>query len=159
LQSPRYGVGDSACVYEDPLVRERREQTATVSDAERRVQCDRLPDSVDVAFDNAVLPKDGCSQIGALDLETSLACRVLTESKIVHDGGGEEQVLVVVGVIQIARIVGQQACKEKAADAVSDDRRANRGAGDCEARIGKRPLGQETSASRRVRSPTPGTLN
>jgi len=27
----------------------------------------------------------------------------------------EEQVLVVVGVIQIARIVGQQACKEKAA--------------------------------------------
>ncbi len=142
-QSVRYGVGDSACVYEDPLVREGREQTAPVSDAETRVQCDRLPDSVDVAFGDAVPPKDGSSQIGALDLETSLACRVLTESKIVHDGGGEEQVLVVVGVMQTARIVGQQACEEKAADAVIDDRPANRGAGDCEARIGKRPRGKD----------------
>ena len=108
-QSVREGVRDPACVYEDPLVREGREQTAPVSDAERRVQCDRLPDSVDVAFGDAVPPKDGSSQIGALDLETSLASRVLTESKIVHDGGGEEQVLVVVGVIQTALMVGQQA--------------------------------------------------
>ena len=107
-QAVRYGVGDSACVYEDPLVRERGEQTAPVSDAERRVQCDRLPNSVDVAFGDAVPPKDGSSQIGALDLETSLACRVLTESKIVQDGGGEEQVLVIVGVIQTALMVGQQ---------------------------------------------------
>src|SRR6266853_2012290 len=105
----RYGVGDSACVYEDPLVREGGEQTAPVSDAERRVQYDRLPNSVDVAFGDAVPPKDGSSQIGALDLETSLACRVLTESKIVQDGGGEEQVLVIVGVIQTALMVGQPA--------------------------------------------------
>ena len=84
-------------------------QAASVSDADRRVQCDRLPHSVDVGFIDTVLPKDRSSQIGALDLETSLACRVLTESKIVHDGGGEEQVLVVVGVIQTALMVGQQA--------------------------------------------------
>src|SRR3989442_958031 len=31
-QAVRYGVGDSACVYEDPLVREGGEQTAPVSD-------------------------------------------------------------------------------------------------------------------------------
>ena len=71
-QSVRYDVGDSACVYEDPLVREGGEQTAPVSDADRRVQCDRLPDLVDVGFGNAVLPEDGGSQIGALDLEASL---------------------------------------------------------------------------------------
>ena len=80
-QSVRDGVGDSACVYEDPLVREGGQQTATVGDADRRVESDRLPNSVDVAFGNAVLPEDGSSQIGALDLETSLTCRVLTESQ------------------------------------------------------------------------------
>ena len=47
-QSVRYGVSDSACVDEDALVREGGQQTAPVSDAERRVQCDRLPDAVDV---------------------------------------------------------------------------------------------------------------
>ena len=88
-QAVRYGVGDPACVYEDPLMREGGEQTAPVSDAERRVQRDRLPNSVDVAFGDVVPPKDGSSQIGALDLETSLACRALTESKIVQDGGGD----------------------------------------------------------------------
>ena len=108
-QSVRYGVGDSACVYEDSPVREGREQTAPVSDAERRVQCDRLPNPVDVAFGDAVLPEDGSSQISALDLETSFAPRVLAESKIVHDGGGEQQVFVVVGVTQAALMVGQQA--------------------------------------------------
>jgi transcriptional regulator GlxA family with amidase domain len=56
----------------------------------------------------------------------------------VHDGGGEEQVLVVVGVIQTALMVGQQAGEEEAADAVVDDRPAHRGACDCEAGIGKR---------------------
>ncbi len=110
-----------------------------MSDAERRVQCDRLPHPVDVAFIDAVPPEDGGGQIGALDLETSLARRVLTEPKIVHDGGGEEQVLVVIRVIQTALMVGQQAGEEKAADAVVDDRPAHRGAGDFEARIGKRP--------------------
>src|SRR6266545_8075758 len=113
-QSVRYDVGSSACVDEDPLVREGGEQTAPVSDAERRVQCDRLPNSVDVAFGDTVPPKDSGSQIGALDLETSLACRVLTESKIVHDGRGEEQVLVIVGVIQTALLVSQQAGEQKA---------------------------------------------
>ena len=70
-QSVRDGVGDPAGVDEDPLVREGGQQTATVGDADRRVQCDRLPDSVDVAFGDAVLPEDGGSQIGALDLEAS----------------------------------------------------------------------------------------
>src|SRR5712691_12928066 len=83
-QAVRYGVGDSACVYEDPLVREGGEQTAPVSDADRRVQCDRLPNSVDVAFGDAVPPKDGSSQIGALDLEASLTCCMLTQSQVVH---------------------------------------------------------------------------
>jgi transcriptional regulator GlxA family with amidase domain len=107
------------------------------------VQCDRLPNSVDVAFGDAMPPKDGSGQIGALDLETSVACRALTESKIVHDGGGEEQVLVVVGVIQTALTVGQQAGEKKAADAVIDDRPAHRRAGRCEARIGERPGGED----------------
>ena len=110
-QAVRDGAGDAACVYEDPLVREGGEQTAPVSDADRRVQCDRLPNSVDVAFGDAVPPKDRGSQIGALDLETSLACRALPEAQVVHDGRGEEQVLVVVGVFQRAVMVGQQAGK------------------------------------------------
>src|SRR6185436_15828746 len=130
---------DSASVDEDSLVREGSEQTAPVSDAERRMQCDRLPNSVDVAFGDAVPPEHGSSQIGALDLETSLACRALAESKIVHDGGGEEQVLVVVGVIQTALMVGQQAGEEEAADAVVDDRPAHGGARDREAGIGECP--------------------
>jgi hypothetical protein len=141
-QSVRYPVGDSARVDEDSLVREGRDQTAPVSDAERRVQCDRLPNPVDVAFGDAVPPEYGSSQIGALDLETSLACRALTESKIVHDGGGEEQVLVIVGVIQTALMVGQQAGEEKAADAVIEDRLTLRGAGDRKTRIGERPGGE-----------------
>ncbi len=94
---------------EDSPVRQGGEQTAPVSDAERRVQCDRLPNSVDVAFGDAVPPEYGSSQVGALDLETSLACRALAESKIVHNVRGEEQVLVVVGVIQTAIMAGQQA--------------------------------------------------
>src|ERR1700741_4214581 len=49
-QTIRDGVGDSACIYEDAPVREVGEQSASVSDAERRVQCYRLPDSVDVGF-------------------------------------------------------------------------------------------------------------
>src|SRR5881628_549191 len=101
-QALRYAISDSASVDEDSPVRKGCEQTAPVSDAERRVQCDRLPNSVDVAFGDAVPPEYGSSQIGALDLETSLAWRARTESKIVHDGGGEEQVLVVIGVIQTA---------------------------------------------------------
>src|SRR6267143_3756243 len=101
-QSVRYAVSDSACVDEDSPVREGGEQTAPVSDAERRVQCDRLPNSVDVAFGDSVTPEYGSGQIGAFDLETSLARRALTESEIVHDGGSEEEVLVVVGVIQTA---------------------------------------------------------
>ena len=108
-QSVRYPVGDSAGVDEDSLVRKGSDQTAPLSNAERRVQCDRLPNPVDVAFGDAVPPEYASSQIGALDLETSLACRALTESKIVHDRGGEEQVLVVVGVIQTALMVGHQA--------------------------------------------------
>ena len=141
-QSVRDGVGDSACVYEDPLVREGGQQTATVGDADRRVQCDRLPNQVDVAFGDAVPAEYGSSQIGALDLETSLACRALTESKIVHDGGGEEQVLVTARVIQTALMVGQQAGEQKAPDAVIEDRLTLRGAGDRKTRIGERPGGE-----------------
>src|SRR5258708_5568527 len=70
-QTIRYGVGDSACIYEDALVREVGEQAASVSDADRRVQRDRLPHSVDVGFIDAVLPKDRSSQIGALALQPS----------------------------------------------------------------------------------------
>jgi transcriptional regulator GlxA family with amidase domain len=138
-QRVREGLGDPADVDEYSPVRERREQTAPVSDAERRVQRDCLPDSVDIAFGHAMPPKDGSSQVGALDLETRLGCRMLTESKIVHDRSGEEQVLVVVGVVQRALRGGQQACEEEAADAVIDDRLPDGGAGEREARIGKRP--------------------
>ena len=60
-QSVRYAVSDSACVDEDSLVRKGSEQTTPVSDAERRVQCDRLPNSVDVAFGDAVPPEYGSS--------------------------------------------------------------------------------------------------
>src|SRR3989441_6575132 len=132
-QSVRYAVSDSACVDEDSPVRQGSEQTAPVSDADRRVQCDRLPDSVDVALGDAVPPEYGSGQVGALDLETSLACRALAQSKIVHDVRSEEEVLVVVGVIQTALMVGQQAGESEAADAVVDDRAAHRGAGDGDA--------------------------
>ena len=71
-QSVREGVRDPACVYEDPLVREVGQQTATVGDTDRRVESDRLPDLVNVGFGNAVLLEDGGSQIGAFDLEASL---------------------------------------------------------------------------------------
>src|SRR5207244_2173399 len=107
-QSVRCAISDSASVDEDSPVRKGCEQTAPMCDTERRMQCDRLPNSVDIAFGDAVPLEYGNSQIGALDLEASLACRALTESKIVHDGGGEEQVLVVVGVIQRAVELGQQ---------------------------------------------------
>src|SRR3989442_14096078 len=137
--SVRYPVSDSACVDEDSPVGEGCEQTAPVSDAERRVQCDRLPNSVEVAFGDSVTSEYGSGQIGAFDLETSLACRALTQSNIVHNGGSEEEVLVVVGVIQTALTVGQQAGEEKATDAVIDDRPAHRRACDREARIGKGP--------------------
>jgi hypothetical protein len=62
-QPVRHGVAESARVDEDSLVRQGREQTAPVSDAERRVQCDRLPNPVDVAFGDAVPPEYGSSQI------------------------------------------------------------------------------------------------
>ena len=136
-QTVCYGVGDSACIYEDALVREVGEQPASVSDTERRVQRYRLPYSLDVEFIDAVLPKDRSSQIGALDLEPGLARRMLTESEVVHDCGGEEQVLVVVGVMKRTLLLGQQAGEEKAADAVIDDRPRHRSARDGKARIGK----------------------
>jgi transcriptional regulator GlxA family with amidase domain len=141
--SVRYAVSDSASVYEDSPVRKGREQTAAVCDADGRVQCDRLPNPIDVAFGDAVPLEYRGSQISALDLETSLAGRALTESKIVHDSGGEEQVLVVVRVIQRAVMLGQEAGEEKAADAVIHDRPTHRGAGRCEARIGERPGGED----------------
>jgi len=135
----RNAVGVSACIDEDSPVRQGSEQTAPVSDANRRMQRDRLPDAVDIAFRDAVPPEDGSGQIGALDLETSLPWRVFTETEIVHDGGGEEQLLVVIGVVQRTLMVCQQPGEEEAPDAVVDDRPAHRGAGDCEAAIGKRP--------------------
>jgi len=64
-QSVRYAVSDSACVDEDSPVRQGSEQTAPMSNAERRMQCDRLPNSVDVAFGDAVPPEYGSSQVGA----------------------------------------------------------------------------------------------
>ena len=138
-QSVRDAVADSARVDEHSPVREGRDQTSSVSDAERGVERDRLPDPIDVAFGDAVVPEDGSSKIGALDLETSLAGRALTESKVVHDACGEQQVFVVVGVIQTALVVGYQAGEEEGADAVVDDRPAHGGARDREAGIGKRP--------------------
>ncbi len=59
-----------------------------------------------------------------------------------HDGGGEEQVLVVAGVIQTALFGGQQAGEQKAPDAVIEDRLTLRGAGDRKTRIGERPGGE-----------------
>src|SRR5438552_17123026 len=53
-QTVRDGVGDSACIYEDALVREIGEQAASLSDADRGVQCYRLPHSVDAGFTDAV---------------------------------------------------------------------------------------------------------
>jgi hypothetical protein len=98
-QSVRNGVGDAAGVYEDPLMREVSQQAAPVSDADRRVEGDGRPDLVDVGFGDSVLPKNASSQIGALDLEASLTCCMLTQSQVVHHRGGEKQILVVVRVI------------------------------------------------------------
>ena len=64
------------------------------------MQRDRLPTPVDVGFWDAVVPQHLGSQVGALDFEASLALGMLAESQVVHDGGGEEQFLVVSGIVQ-----------------------------------------------------------
>ena len=52
------------------------------------------------------------------------ATGVITESQIVHHGGGEEKLLVVGVVVEAALVFGQQACEQKASDAVVGDRSA-----------------------------------
>src|SRR5438445_8060871 len=47
-QSVRCAISDSASVDEDSPVRKGCEQTAPMCDTERRMQCDRLPNSVDI---------------------------------------------------------------------------------------------------------------
>src|SRR5262249_7097318 len=82
-ESVRYPAGDSTCIYEDTFVCEVGQQAAPVSDADRRVEGDRLPDLVDVGFCDAVLPQDRGGQIGALDLEASLPeCVPATSSRL-----------------------------------------------------------------------------
>ena len=46
-----------------------------------------------------MVPEHGRSQIGSLDLEASLTLGVLAESQVVHHRGGEEQLLVVGGIV------------------------------------------------------------
>jgi hypothetical protein len=115
------------------------QQAASVGDADAGVQCDRLPDFVDVGFRDTLLPQHTGSEIGALHLEASLTLRVRTESEVVHHGGREEQVLVVGHIVQTALMVGEQAGEQEAADAVVDDGLALRRLGERKACLGQRP--------------------
>jgi hypothetical protein len=53
-------------------------------------------------------------QVGALDLEPGLARGETAQPEVVHDAGGEEQVLVVGGIVQAAFVLGKQAGVEVA---------------------------------------------
>ena len=107
---------------------------------------DRLPNPVDVGFWDAVGPQHLGSQVGALDLEASLALGMLAEPQVVHDGGDPEQLLVISRIV-ISRIVqgalmfGKQAREDKASDAVVSDRPTLRRADEREARLSERPVG------------------
>jgi hypothetical protein len=79
------------------------------------------------------------SQVGALDFEASLALGMLAEPQVVHDGGGEEQLLVVSRIVQGALMFGKQAREDEASDAVVSDRPTLRRADEREARVSERP--------------------
>src|SRR5947199_143856 len=96
----------------------------------------RLPSSDRVRARSAVM---------VLEL-TLLKDEVSGEHKVVHDGGGEEQLLVISRIV-ISRIVqgalmfGKQAREDKASDAVVSDRPTLRRADAREARLSERPVG------------------
>ena len=66
-------------VEEDASVGEVGQQAAPMGNPDGRVQCDGLPDAVDVGFGDAVFAEQLGGQIGTLDLEASLSLRVLAE--------------------------------------------------------------------------------
>jgi hypothetical protein len=103
------------------------------------VQRDRLPNPVDVGSWDVVSPQHLGSQVGALDLEASLAPGMLAEPQVVHDGSGEEQLFVVSRIVQGALKFGKQAREDEASDAVVSDRRTLRRADEREARLSERP--------------------
>jgi hypothetical protein len=115
-----------------------------------RVQCDRLPNPVDVGFWDAVGLQHLGSQVGALDLEASLALGMLAESQVVHDGGGEEQLLVVSRIVQGALMLGKQAREDEASDAVVSDRPTLRRADEREARPSERPRRKQENVVHRA---------
>src|SRR5439155_10307903 len=75
----------------------------------------------------------------ALNFEASVASRMFAESQVVHDAGGEEQLLVVGCVVQRALMFGKQTREEEASDAVVRYRLALRRADEFEARVDQRP--------------------
>ena len=115
-------VAELADVEVDAFVGEIGQQAAAVGDSFAGVEGDRFPHPVDVGFGDAVVPEHGRSQIGSLDLEASLTFGVIAESQIVHHRGGEEQLLVVGGIVEAALVFGEQAGEQKASDAVIGDR-------------------------------------
>src|SRR5207302_7917117 len=120
-QLVRDTVRDPANVDEDAFVGEVGQQAAAVGDADGRVQGDGLPDPVDVGFGDPMFPQDASSEIGTFDLEATFSLRVLTETEVVHDRRGEEQILVVGRVARTALFVGDQASEQKASNAVVHD--------------------------------------
>jgi len=120
------GGRQAADVDEHAFVGEIGQQAAAIGDSGAGVEGDRFPHPVNVGFGDAVIPEHSRSQIGSLDLEASLTLGVIAESQIVHHSGGEEQLLVVGGIVQAALVFGEQARKQKASDAVIDDRLTRR---------------------------------
>ena len=96
-----------------------------------------------------MVPENGGSQVGALDLEASLTSCVFAESQIVHHSGGEEQLLVVGGIGQAALVFGHHAGEQEASDAVIGDGVALRGPHDRQAGVGERAGGEGEDVVRR----------
>jgi hypothetical protein len=84
-------------------------------------------------------PQDPGSQVGAFDFEASLALGMLAEPQVVHDGRGEEEVLVVSRIVQGALMFGNQAREDEASDAVVSGPPTLRRADEREARVSERP--------------------
>ena len=135
-------AGIAAAVDEDAAVGQVGQQSSPVGDADRGVQRDGLPDTVNLGCGDTVLGQHCGRQVGALDLKASLSRGETAQPEVVHDAGGEEQVLVVGGIVQAAFVPGEQAGVKEGTDAMARDRRARRGLHDGQARGGQRPRRQ-----------------
>lgn len=142
-------------VRADTLAGEVAEQAAALGDAGRGVQGDRLPHPVDVRLGDVVAAQQVGRQVGALHLEPGFPLGEFARAEIVQDGGGEQQVAVVGGVVQAAQVGGEEFGEQEAAHAVVDQRGALGGPRGGEDGLGQRAgrqVEREGVHARRLRS-------